>query len=471
MKSHLPKSSFFWLTWLAMVFLLPGARAAFMPPRPEILSDMVLANNYFTNEWPVPGCSSCLPGPHPSNIWTRGTYFEGDLALYRITQDPAIYTYATNWGTFHNWALWGADTTDKSPDDQCAGQSYIELFLLDPTQTNRLTHITNNVNFWMSRTNVDYWYYVDALHMSMPVFAKLAALTDSTNYPAKMYDYFHYTKSVIGPSNGLYSLTDHLWCRDTNYLKNYLASDGTAQKCYWSRGNGWAFAALVRTLDVLPTNDLHYAEYLQTFQEMAAAIKVVQRPDGFWNVNLAYTNDYPGPESSGTACFTYGFAWGINHGHLDRDTYLPVVIRGWNALANGALHHSAGADNGFLGYVQGTGSQPASSQPVTYGSVPNFDDYALGLFLLAGSQVFESSSGAGVSLAPPVVNGNQVTLDFSIITSQTNGSFSLLQAGQLGGEWETNTSAILTTNVDGISYRFTATNNLSAQFYRVRLAP
>ena len=90
------------------------ASAAFMPPQSQIMSDMVLANNYFTNEWPVPGCSSCLPGPHPSNIWTRGTYFEGVLALYRLNHDPAIYTYATNWGTFHNWALWGADTSDKS---------------------------------------------------------------------------------------------------------------------------------------------------------------------------------------------------------------------------------------------------------------------------------------------------------------------------------------------------------------------
>src|SRR5208337_566528 len=56
----------------------------------------------------------------------------------------------------------------------------------------------------------------------------------------------------------------------------------------------------------------------------------VQRPDGFWNVNLAYANDYPGPESSGTACFTYGMAWGINRGYLDTNTYLPAVIKGWN---------------------------------------------------------------------------------------------------------------------------------------------
>jgi rhamnogalacturonyl hydrolase YesR len=229
--------------------------------------------------------------------------------------------------------------------------------------------------------------------MALPLFAKMSALTGDKNYADKMYSYFHYTKSVIGPSSGLYNLTDHLWSRDVNFLSaNYQASDGTRQKCYWSRGNGWAFVALARIMEVLSTNDTHYAEYLQTFREMAAALKPLQRADGFWNVNLAYANDFPGPETSGTACFTYGFAWGINHGYLDAATYQPAVVKGWNALATGALHHSTGKDNGFLGYVQGTGSKPSDSQPVTYTSVPNFDDYGLGLFLLAGSQVYELSS-------------------------------------------------------------------------------
>ena len=453
--------------------------AAFMPPQTQILSDMVLANNYFTNEWPVPGCANCLPANHPSCIWTRATYMEGDLALYRLNHDTNIYNYAVQWGAFTNWNLRYGDT-DNTSDDQGAGQEYVELYQFDITQTNRLTHIANNVNFWVKgHLGLGIMTYVDTLHMSMPTFAKLSVLNSNvisalkTNdaYMPEMYSYFHNIKSVIGPSNGLYNLTDHLWWRDTTFLNNYTASDGTKQKCYWSRGNGWAFAALARTMDVLPTSDAHYAEYLQTFQQMAVAIKAVQRADGFWNVNLAYTNDYPGPESSGTACFTYGFAWGINRGYLDRNSYLPAVIAGWNALANGALHHSAGADNGFLGYMQGTGSKPSDGQPVTYNSAPNFDDFGLGLFLLAGSEVYQLSSAPGITLAAPVLNGGQAQLDFSVITSQTNGTFNLLQADQLGADWMTNTTAMLTTNIAGISYRFTTTNNVSARFYRIQLVP
>ncbi len=478
MKSPCLKPVFL-LVLLAGLLVSPNAMAGFMPPQAQILSDMVLANNYFTNEWPIPGCSSCLSGSHASCIWTRGTYIEGSLALYRINQDSNIYNYAVQWGAFTNWNVRYGDT-DNTPDDQCAGQQYIELYLMDTTQTNRLTHIVNNVNFWMSgKLGLSTWTYVDSLHMSMAAFAKLGALDSNTlstlktnaTYAPEMYSFFHFIKNVWGRSNGLYNATDHLWWRDTNFMANYKASDGTTQKCYWSRGNGWAFVALARTMDVLPTNDVHFAEYLQTFQDMAAALKAVQRPDGFWNVNLAYTNDYPGPESSGTACFTYGFAWGINHGYLDTNSYLPAVINGWNALAVGALHHSAGTDNGFLGYEQGSGDEPSSGQPVTYTNVPNFDDFGLGLFLLAGSQIYQLSSPPGIVLATPVLTNNQVQLNFTVISSLTNATLNLLQTGQLGMGWTTNTTATLTTNVSGISYCFTDTNNAAARFYRIQISP
>lgn len=482
MKLKRLKSAVLLSALVAEVLASPGARAGFMPPQSQILGEMVLANHYFTNEWPVPGCSSCLPPvsrPHPSSIWTRATYIEGDLALYRINLDTNIYNYAVQWGAFPNWSLRYGDM-DTTSDDQGAGQEYIELYQLDPTQTNRLTHIVNNVNYWMSgHLGFSAMTYVDTLHMSMPTFVKLSvldsnvlsALKTNSTYAAEMYSCFHNIKSVFGRSNGLYNVTDHLWWRDTNFMANYTASDGTKQKCYWSRGNGWAFVALARAMEVLPANDLHYAEYLQTFQEMAAALKAVQRVDGFWNVNLGYTNDWPGPESSGTACFTYGLAWGINHGYLDTKAYLPAVINGWNALANGALHHSAGADNGFLGYMQSTGSKPADGQPVTYNSVPDFDDYGLGLFLLAGSQVYQLSSSPGIVLAPPVLTNNQVQLNFTIISSLTNVPLNLLETDQLGAGWITNRTATLTTNIADIAYRFTTPNSASARFYRIEAGP
>ena len=103
--------------------------------------------------------------------------------------------------------------------------------------------------------------------------------------------------------------------------------------------------------------------------------------------------------------------------------------------------------------------------------MPNFDDFGLGLFLLAGCQVYQLSSAPGITLAAPVLNGNQVQLNFTVISSQTNGVLQMLQTDQLGANWTTNTAATLMTNIDGLSYCFTTTNNQSAQFYKVLLAP
>jgi rhamnogalacturonyl hydrolase YesR len=148
------------------------------------------------------------------------------------------------------------------------------------------------------------------------------------------------------------------------------------------------FAALTRVLDIIPENAPHRQEYLMTFKEMAAAIKAVQRDDGFWNVSLHDPDNFGGKELSGTAFFTYGMAWGINQGILSKKDYLPVVVKAWNGMANDSVH-----PNGFLGYVQGTGKQPSDSQPVTYDRVPNFEDYTLGAFLLAGSEVYQLAGG------------------------------------------------------------------------------
>ena len=112
--------------------------------------------------------------------------------------------------------------------------------------------------------------------------------------------------------------------------------------------NGWVFGAHVRTLQLLPESDPHYAEYLETYKTMAAALRKAQHADGFWGVSLADSNHYPGPETSGTGFFTYGLAWGINNGHLDSTDYYSTVAKAWHGLISTAVH-----PDGFLGYVQG----------------------------------------------------------------------------------------------------------------------
>ena len=143
-------------------------------------------------------------------------------------------------------------------------------------------------------------------------------------------------------------------------------------------------AALVRVLSQLPKSDAHRAEYEQDFKSMMEALVPVQREDGYWNVSLHDSTNFGGKELTGTSLFTYGMAWGINNGYLSRAKYLPLVTRAWNAMSKESVHK-----NGFLGYVQGTGKEPKESQPVTYTREPDFEDFGLGCFLLAGSEVYK----------------------------------------------------------------------------------
>jgi unsaturated rhamnogalacturonyl hydrolase len=359
--------------------LTAGLNAQELPDKLVIKEKMLLANRYFMDKWPDPGVNIVTDKVRPSNIWTRATYYEGLMALYYIHPEQEFYNYAVEWGESHSWGpAYGGIT--RNADNQCCGQTYIELYLLD-NQSERIQPIKACIDTMVKSIQSDDWWWIDAMQMSMPLFAKLGALTSDTGYYEKMFDLYNYTKNIHG-TNGLYNPADHLWWRDKNFDPPYTTPNGL--NSYWSRGNGWVFAALARVLDVLPADAPHREEYINTFTEMAGALIGLQRYDGFWNASLADSNDYGGKETSGTAFFTFGLAWGINDSILSEEIYKPYVIKSWNGMANEALH-----PDGFLGYVQGTGKQPSDGQPVIYNKEPNFEDYGLGAFLLAGSEVYK----------------------------------------------------------------------------------
>lgn len=345
-----------------------------------ILDKMTLANSYFMNKWPDPTKNIDTDKIRPSNIWTRATYYEGLMALYRIDSSEVYYNYAVQWGEGHNWEPAYGGTITRNADNQCCGQTYIELYQIDP-QPERIEKIKTTIDNMVNSDKKDDWWWIDAIQMAMPIFAKLGVIYQDSTYYNKMYDLYNFTKTQHG-TNGLYNTIDHLWWRDESFEPPYTAPNG--EDTYWSRGNGWVFAALARVLDVLPQDAPHRDEYVTTFKEMAEALLAIQREDGFWNVSLHDPDEYGGKETSGTAFFTFGLAWGVNNGLLTEDIYKNAAVNAWIGMVTYALH-----PNGFLGYVQSTGKQPSDGQPVTYDKVPNFEDYGLGAFLLAGSEIYK----------------------------------------------------------------------------------
>ena len=76
-----------------------------IPPKKDILKSMQLANDYFMNKWQDVGKTIITNKERPSNIWTRGVYYEGLMALYEIYPKEAYYDYAYDWAEFHNWGF------------------------------------------------------------------------------------------------------------------------------------------------------------------------------------------------------------------------------------------------------------------------------------------------------------------------------------------------------------------------------
>lgn len=305
------------------------------------------ASDYWISTHPAPG----------ANNWRQAVLLHGEMAAYQVTTDRAYRTYALRWAQQNGFGLHGGDRTHNA-DEQAAGLVYLDLYSGDRAE---LTAINASVTAMArGRSSAD-WWWVDALYMGMPVLARLATLQHRPSYVDTLYSLYRNTKDV----RRLYDPVKHLWSRDQEH-----------RGVFWSRGNGWAFAALAETLQALPPTAPGRADYLKTFQQMAAALVKCQRSDGFWNTDLGDPAHFGGPETSGTALFTYGLAWGIRQHLLDRDRYLPAVVRAWHGLSTIALHH-----NGLVGYVQPGGGTPAPTGPTVTA------DFGVGAFLQAASQV------------------------------------------------------------------------------------
>jgi len=209
------------------------------------------------------------------------------------------------------------------------------------------------------------WCWCDALFMSPPAWVELSKQTGDPRYTEFAMKEFWATTDF------LYDPLELLFFRDSRFFER---RDELGHKLFWSRGNGWVFAGIANILEALPADSPHRPRLEKLFREMAAKLRAIQKPDGYWAPSLLAREDSP-PESSGTGFYVYGFAWGIGHGLLDAEIYRPVVTRGWAALMRTV------AADGRVGWVQQVSDRPDS--------VAETDSqyYGVGAFLLAASAV------------------------------------------------------------------------------------
>lgn len=361
-----------------------------LPRSGSVIRALEQANDYFMEKHADPTQPISASKEYPSHVWTRSVYYEGLMALNAIVPKHEYVEYATRWASYHRWNFRSGRTTHNA-DDYCCAQAYIELYRLHPNDSvleNTRLLLDNMVN----SPKADDWSWADAIQMGMPVFAKYGCVSKDMRYFRKMINLYTHTRNEIN-NIGLCNSMDGFWWRDRTFMPPYKEPNG--ENCYWSRGNGWVYAALARTitemdraLPDMPTDEQIELKGMRKllandFVRMSMALIKCQRSDGFWNCSLLDASNYGGKETTGTALFCYGIAWGIRHQLLSPDLFTASAVSAWNGLAKEALHK-----NGFLGYVQGTGKEPKDGQPVTYDSAPDFEDFGLGCFLLAGSEMY-----------------------------------------------------------------------------------
>ncbi|HWW72921.1 MAG TPA: glycoside hydrolase family 88 protein [Duganella sp.] len=324
--------------------------------------------------------------PQKWAFWDIAAYHTGNMEAYRITGNPRYRQYSEDWAVHNQWQ--GAKSTDKTKwkyqygetdehvmfgDWQICFQTYADLYQLDKVKDpKKIARAREVMEYQMSTTQKDYWWWSDGLYMVMPVMTKLYSITGDRKYLDKLHEYFDYSNSIM------YDGEEGLYYRDARYVyPKHKSVNG--KKDFWSRGDGWVFAGLAKVLNDLPKDDPHRADYLAKFQGMAGALKKAQSADGYWTRSLLDPEHAPGPETSGTAFFVYGYLWGINNGVLDRDEYLPTVRKGWHYLSKVALQ-----PDGKIGYIQPIGDRAVPGQVVDQNSTTPF---GVGAYLLASSEM------------------------------------------------------------------------------------
>ena len=336
------------------------------------------------------------------SFWDNAAYHTGNMEAYFLTGEQRYLEYSLAWAEHNNWM--GATETNPSlweyknygedqrhvlfGDWQICFQTYIDLYWvamgkyvpaapgkkrmpLHDNPSKRIMRAKEVMGYEAYSKANDYWWWADALYMVMPVMTKMYKLTGDVKYLDKLYENILYTDSImLDTETGLYF-------RDGKYVyPKHKTENGL--KDFWARGDGWVLAGLAKVLQDMPYDYEHRQFFADKYVRLAKAVAAFQQKGGYWTRSMMDPQQAPGPETSGTAFFTYGMLWGINNGYLSKKEFKPVVTKAWKYLTKTALQ-----EDGKVGYVQPIGEKAIPGQVVDANSQANF---GVGAFLLAACE-------------------------------------------------------------------------------------
>jgi rhamnogalacturonyl hydrolase YesR len=343
-----------------------GDTPATAPPLATDLSPALTRKNVSHAMQKVADWQLAKAEPRFNQDWTFAALYTGFMAVPKAANGEKYQQAMLRMARKFNWQ---PGPRVPNADDSAIGQTYLDLYFRyhDPAMIAPMRERMDAVMALPDNPEKPLWWWCDALFMAPPLLTKLSRATGDRKYLDFMDHQWWITSGL------LYSPSNHLYFRDKSFLDKHEANGSSI---FWSRGNGWVFAALARVLAEMPDDYPSRPKYVAQFKEMAEALASLQGADGLWRPGLLDAAAYPLPENSGSAFYTYGFAYGINSGMLERAKYQPIVQKAWQGL----LSHIY--QDGRLGCIQ-----PIGAAPGDYTAASSYV-FGTGAFLLAGSEVY-----------------------------------------------------------------------------------
>ena len=328
------------------------------------------------------------------SFWDPAAYHTGNMEVYKLLKDEKQLDYTRRWAYHNNWSgateadprRWKYATYGEGKDFVLFGdwqvcfQTYIDLYNIaiadggtDADNYFMVKRAKEVMHYEAYSDKDDYWWWSDALYMVMPVMTKMYKLTGDARYLDKLYDNLLYSDSIMLDNE------TRLYYRDARYVyPKHKSVNG--KKDFWARGDGWVLAGLAKVLQDMPKDYKHYQFFVDKFCRLADIVAKTQQKEGYWTRSILDPNHAPGPETSGTAFFTYGILWGVNNGYLKQKDYKKCIDRAWQYISETAVQ----AD-GKVGYVQPIGDRAIPGQTVDVNSQANF---GVGAVLLAACEYY-----------------------------------------------------------------------------------
>jgi rhamnogalacturonyl hydrolase YesR len=329
---------------------------------------------------------------NPSGIdtrdWVIAPLYDGLLRVATTTGDPKYLAAVLRFGTQSGWM---PANRIYHADDYAVGHAWLDVYCMNTNRAERLAPMRERLDYIIAHpitealmfgqkpktpgvAITDRWTWCDALYMAPPTLSRLYTATGDKRYLDFLDREFRYTY------DHLWDKEEKLFYRDATFFDQKTTPGG--RKTFWSRGNGWVYGGLCLLLETLPADHPTRGFYENLFREMTGAVLASQQADGLWRPSLLDPEQIPVGETSGSGFFTFGLAWGVNHGLLEREKHWPAIVRAWNGLLTRVK------PDGYVGYVQPIGAAP------DHLNADSRQDYGTGAYLLAGAEVLRALGGA-----------------------------------------------------------------------------